>query len=231
MGTETNSSQVSMKWFEIWRNAFFHPTIQTYSQIVSDPKANIKWGIIWMAITTMIIWFVGPQRPIWWGLVADNFGLDAASYFMVIGTVVSPIIGVSVFIICVALSHGLARLFNGAGTFRQLVFCWGVMQLPFILFFGLALIIPSYMYSIFRLLSSSEMNSSALGIITLISMFLAVAGILYLFYAQVVAFSAVQKVSIGKGFGILILLVIILSLASVCMSVGFQAMLKNFLHY
>jgi hypothetical protein len=52
-----------------------------------------------------------------------------------------------------------------------------------------------------------------------------------LFYAQVVAFSAVQKVSIGKGFGILILLVIILSIASVCMSVGFQAMLKNFLHY
>ena len=79
METEINQSQVSLKWFEIWRIAFLHPTIHTFSKIVSDSKASTRWGVIWAAITALIIWIVGPQRTLWWGLVADNFGLDAAS--------------------------------------------------------------------------------------------------------------------------------------------------------
>jgi hypothetical protein len=224
METKADPTQLSLKWFEIWRIAVFHPTIQTFSQIVSDPKASTRRGIIWMGITALIIWIVGPQRDLWWGLVANQFGLKTASYFVVIGTIVSPILGVIALLINAAMSHGLARLFNGAGTFHQLVFCWGVIQLPFILFSGLAFNLLPYTYSIFRLLSSNELNFSVMRIILLISVLIAIAGILYLFYAQVVAFSAVEKYGIGKGFGILILLAIVLGIASACLSFGFQAM-------
>jgi hypothetical protein len=179
----------------------------------------------------LIIWIVGPQRTLWWGLVVNNFGPDAASYFVAIGTIVFPIFGVVAFLISAAMSHGLARLFNGEGTFHQLVFCWGVMQLPFIIFSGLAFNILPYMYSIFRSLTSSEMNSSVMRIILLISVLITFAGILYLFYAQVVAFSAVEKFSVGKGFGILILLGIILGITSACLSYGLQGMLMRFLRY
>lgn len=51
METETNPTQISLKWFWIWRMAFLRPTIKTYSRIISDPKASTKWGIIWMAVT------------------------------------------------------------------------------------------------------------------------------------------------------------------------------------
>lgn len=231
METEINQSQVSLKWFEIWRIAFLHPTIHTFSKIVSDSKASTRWGVIWAAITALIIWIVGPQRTLWWGLVADNFGLDAASYFVAIGTIVFPIFGVITFLISVAMSHGLARLFNGKGTFHQLVFCWGVIQLPFIIFSGLTFNILPYTYSIFRSLTSSEMNFSVMRINLLISVLIALAGILYLFYAQVVAFSAVEKFSIGKGLGILILLGIILGIASSCLSYGIRGMLMRPLRY
>jgi hypothetical protein len=134
-------------------------------------------------------------------------------------------------LISAAMSHGLARLFNGAGTFHQLVFCWGVIQLPFIVILGLAFNILPYTYSIFRVLSSSEINYSVMGLILLVSALIAMGGILYLFYAQVVGFSAVEKFGIGKGFGILILLVVVLGIASACLSFGFQAMLMQFLRY
>lgn len=231
METEIDSSQLSLKWFEIWRMAFLHPTIQTFLQIVSDSKASTRWGIIWMAITTLIIWIVGPQRTLWWGLVANNLGLDAASYFIAIGTIVFPVFGVVAFLISVAISHGLARLFNGKGTFHQLVFCWGVIQLPFIIFSGLAFNILPYSYSIFRSLTSSEMNFSVMRITLLISVLIALAGILYLFYAQVVVFSAVEKFSIGKGFGILFLSGIILGITSSCLSYGLQGMLMRSLRH
>jgi len=231
MEENNNQAQISLKWFEIWRSAFLHPTIQIFSQIAGDPKASTGWGIFLMAISGLIVWIIGPQRNLWWGMVADTFGLKPASLFLIIGTVVFPILGVIALLINAALSHGLARLFNGAGTFRQLVFCWGVIPLPFILITGLASLLPWYTYSIFRMLSSGPTNFAVLEIILLISGLIAAAGILYLFYAQVVAFSAVEKCGIGKGFGILILTAIIISIASSFLSFGFQAMLMKVFQY
>jgi len=228
---EATPAQRPLNWLEIWRMAFLRPTIDTFSRIMSDPKASIKWGIFWSGISTLILWILGPQRTLLWDLVANQFALEAASYFVVIGTIAFPILGVIAMLINAAISHGLSKLFAGAGTFQQLVFCWGVMQPPFILFSGLALYILPYLYSIFRLLSSSETNFSVLRIIYLISLLIAVAGVLYLFYAQVVALSAVEKFSIGKGLGILILSACVLGIASACLSIGLQAVVLKSLRY
>ena len=231
METETNSIQISLNWFEIWRMAFLRPTVKTFSRIISDPKASTKWGIIWMAITVFMIWWIGPQRPIWWGQAANIFGFKAASYFVVIGAIAAPILGVSAMLITSAIAHGLARLFEGAGTFHQLVYCWGVMQFPFILFSALSFYLLPYLYFIFRLLSSGEYTFSTARIILLIIALIAMALILYLFYAEVVAFSAVEKFDIGKGFGILILLAIIVGIASAWLSSGFRAVVMRSLRY
>ena len=226
---EANPTPKSLNWFEIWRMAFLRPTIQTFSRIINDSKASIRWGMLWSAITALIIWAVGPQRSIWWGFVATHFGIDAASYFLIIGTIAFPVFGAITLLLNVAIAHALSRLFGGAGTFHQLVFSWGAIQLPFILFSGLAFNILPYIYSMFRLLSSTEMNLPALGIILLVSTLIAGAGILYLFYAQGVAFSAVEKFSVGKGFGILFLFACILGIASACLSFSFQAIVSKFL--
>lgn len=231
MDAESDKIQISLNWIEIWRAAFLHPTIKTFSRLISNPKASYKWGIIWMGITVLIIWLVGPQRDVWIGTVNSIFGPPAVSYFVLFGGILAPMLGVIVLLINAAIAHGFARLFNGAGTFHQLVFCWGVMQLPFILFSLLAFYFLPFTYWLFRLLSSSEMNFSAMRIILLISVLIATAGILYLFYAQVVGFSAVEKFDVGKGLGVLILYALVLGIASACSSYGFQAVLMKFIRY
>jgi hypothetical protein len=220
-----------MNWFEIWRTAALHPTIQAYSQIVNDPKASIRWGILWMGITALIIWGLDPQRQLWWGMVANHFGPKIATYFNIIGIVVFPLLVVIALLINAAMSHGLAHLFDGSGTYQKLVFCWGVIALPFILFVELGFSFLPFAYNIYRSLSSSEMNFSIMRINLLISALIATAGLLYLFYAQLVAFSTVEKFGIGKGFGILILLAIILGVVSVCLSFAVQAMVMKLLLY
>jgi hypothetical protein len=231
MATEINTARVSLNWFEIWRTAFVHPTIQTFSRIASDSKTSTLWGSIWMAITALIVWIIGPHRTLWWGLVAETFGLDVASYFVAIGTVVFPILGVMALFLCAAMSHGLARLFNGAGTLRQLVFCWGVMPVPFVMFAGLAFNVLPLTYSMFLVLSSSEVNFPVMGIMTLIGAFFAVAGILYLFYGQVVAYSAIEKFRVKKGLGILVLLGFALGVISAGLSVGLQEIVMRSFRY
>ena len=181
METEADPTQMSLKWLEIWRIALFNPTIKTFTRIISDPKASAKWGITWTAITAIIVWSIGPQRAILSGMVADQFGLQAISYFSVFGAIVAPILGVISLLLNAAIAHGLARLFDGAGTFHQLVYCWGVMQLPFILLSGLVINFPSI------ILRSREFTYSTVGLIVQITLVAASGVILYLFYAGVVA--------------------------------------------
>ena len=222
MKTEAEPTQMSLKWFEIWRIAIFHPTIKTFSRIISDPKANIKWGIIWMAITSFIAWFVGPQRAILSGWVADNFGPQAVFNFLLIGAIVAPIFGVIFLLIEAAISHGLARLFDGSGTYHQLVYCWAVMLLPYILLPVLIMYLPSIFAS-----SRSFYFSTAGRTIQIISLLLLFGLNLYLFYAQVVAFSAVEKIGIGKSFGIFILQAIVVVITVTLLRSGFQVLMMN----
>jgi hypothetical protein len=218
MEAKTEPPQISLNWFEIWRSAFLHPRIQTFSQIASDPKASVGWGMVWAGIASLLVWILGPQRYVWWGLVADQFGLKAGTYFLIIGTIASPILGMIALLVIAAMSHALARLFKGSGTFRQLVFCWGVIQLPFILFSGLVYRLYPYLYAVIRSLLPGDASFTALRIIFLMCMLIATAGMLYLFYAQVVAFSAVERFGIGIVFGVFILLAVLLGIARACLS-------------
>ena len=225
MKSEADSTQISLNWFQIWRIAFLHPTIKTFSTIANNPKANIQWGVIWIALTSIINWLIGPLSATISGLAWVNFG-RSFYFFLIAGAIVSPILGVVFLLIYAAISHGIARLFKGGGTFQQLVFCWAVIQLPFVLFAGLVLRLPSL------LSPSREFTFSSIGLIIQVATMLIVLGIyLYLFYVQVVAFSAIENFGIGKGFGILILQAIVIGVAGGCLSFVFQAALTNLFRY
>lgn len=220
--SESDLAQKSLNWFEIWRIAVLHPTVKSYSEIINNPKASIKWGTIWIAISTFIAWFTGPQRSLLIGIVWDNFGLKAVPYFLIIGAVISTVFGVIVLLITSAISHRFAVLFGGEGTFHQLVYGWAVIQPPFILLSGLATHFPSIFPS-----SRSFFLSTAGWTIMIISLLMFIGINLYQLYAGVVAFSAVEKLGIWKSFGILILQAVVVGIAVTCLS-SFQALIMNF---
>lgn len=224
MDAKANPAQISLKWFEIWRIAILHPTVETFSRIISDPKANIKWGIIWMAISTFVGWSVGPQT-----MIVNNFAAQfprqAYSDIRFVGAIVAPIIGVIALLFVAAVSHGLARRFGGAGAFHQLFYCWAVISLPFTLLSGLAFRFPYFLPSY-----SSFIHSAAGIIIQIISLVMCVGVNLHQLYAVVVAFSAVEELGIWKSFIILILQAIAVGVAITCLCSGFQALIMNYAH-
>jgi hypothetical protein len=226
METETDQTHAPLKFFEIWKIIILHPTVKTFSRISNDPKASAIRGVIWMAIASVIVWYVGPQREILSGYAADTFGLYPYSRFLLIGAFVAPVLGVISLFVNAAIAHGLAHIFKGTGTFHQLVYCWAVTQLPFFLILGLIRLI----LSIFP--SSREFAFSTAGVIYSILLLLVNLGVvLYLLYAEVVAYSAVEGFEISKGFGILILQAIIFAIAGACLSFVTQSIMMNSFRY
>jgi hypothetical protein len=223
MEITTGQAAQSMKWSEIWRLAILRPTINSFTRIIDDPKASTIWGIVWMAIATLIGWLVGPQRTVLSGYAGNLFGPQAMGNFQIIGAIAFPILGVIGLLITAAISHGLARLFTGKGSYRQLVFCWGVMLLPFVVLPWLVMFIPSLIFSMrLTLLSAVGRIYSIAYLVIWIVIYL------YLFYAQVVAYSAVEKFSIWKGLGILALQAILIGIAGSCLSAGVKELLAKY---
>jgi hypothetical protein len=223
MDTSGGQAQLSLTWFEIWRIAFLRPTTRTFLQIINDPKASIRWGILWMAITALIAWFVNPLTAIFDGYIVDMFGLQAEIYFQIIGPVAAILLSMIGLLVTAAISHGFARLFAGAGTFPHLVYCWGVMLLPFILLAGLGYRLPSLLI----FFSRSFALSTAGIIMTIISLLIFIGVNLFLFYAEVVAFSAIEKFRVWKGFAILFLEAFVVAIAASFLSAGFNVLMMK----
>jgi hypothetical protein len=220
--TKASASEGSLGWLGVWRIALFHPSRKAFSGIVRDPKASIGWGIAWMAIASLLVWLVGPQRPLLTGWVADMIGLDAVVPFLLVGAPVAAAFGVVSLVITAAISHGLARLFAGAGAYHQLVFCWGIIPLPYVLLSGLATYLPSLFPT-----SGPFMFSPAWRAVQFATLFILVAIALYLAFVQVVAYGAVEQIGIAKSLGILILQALILGVALACLSFATSQLLST----
>ncbi len=202
----------SLKWPDIWKLAFLHPNVRTFARIGSDRKVSIRWGLIWMALTACVAWLVGPLRLFVWGWLADVFGMQSPWPVTAVGAVAVPLWAAIALLFNASLAHGLARLFHGMGTLRKLVYCWGVLQPPFVV---LALLVLSFNTSPY----STAHGVSSVGVVLLIAQLVAAAAaLLYMAYAQVVAFAAVEGFSFWKGLGVILLLSLALGLISAWLS-------------
>ncbi len=212
-------AQLSLNWIEIWRLSILHPTTGTFNRIINDQKTGIKWGVIWMAVVTLIAWFVGPQRYLISGVAADNFGQRNGNIILLVGGIVAPLFAVVVLLINAAILHGVANLFGGTGIYNQLVYCWGVMLMPFILLAGIVIRLPMLFPS------TREFTSSHTGIIVQMIAFILFIGVnLYQFYAMMVAFSTVEKLGLWKSIGIFIMTTFVIVVVFNLLSAGFQAL-------
>lgn len=222
MEKQNETQQRSLNWTEIWWIALLHPNTKSHSTIINDPKAGLKWGIIWSAITSTLIWFVNPLREVWVGLINNNFGFQTASIFKILGAVASPIIGILTLLFFAAFAHNFTRLFGGQGKVKILVYAWAVIQFPFFILIGLARLIP------YLLPASRGYPFSATDIILqFVPLAIMSLVLLYLLYVQIVAFSAVEGFSIGKGLGILVLITLVISILGVILGYGVREFLLN----
>jgi hypothetical protein len=217
MSRMTSATPGGLGWLQMWRIALLHPTVDAYSRISGDPKARLIWAIFFTASSSVIAWFTGPQRGLFYGVVAGYMGLEAALRFMLAGAIGAVIGGVMWLIVSAALSHAMARAMGGRGAFRQLAYCWGVIPFPFVVLAGLVMYLPALFPT-----SRSFVLSTPGMIVQLTTLFLFAALMLYLSYAQLIALRAVEMIGLGKGLGILLLLGIAIGLALACLSIALK---------
>lgn len=223
METETGSTPASLSWLEVWRLALLRPTAETFQRISGDPKASIKWGLFWAAAASLTIWFLGPQRAVWNGVVINNFGLQAADYFLWLGAVAAFIISAIGLLVDAAIAHALARLFGGSGAYPRLVYCWGVILPPFVLLSVLVSRFPSLFPP-----SRELIFSPAYRVILFASLLLFIVVYIFLFFVQVVALSAVERMGFWKGFGVLLLQAVLAAILGACLSNTLPELVMNF---
>ena len=133
------ASIASPSWIRVWLSALTRPTVETFQNLVSDPKATSQRAYRWVFASTflgyillsIIVALIGME-------VASTFGFagiagTVAGTSLLIG-VVYGLIGGAVAVLATALlagiSHLVARALGGAGTYAKLVYAFAAFLAP-----------------------------------------------------------------------------------------------------
>jgi hypothetical protein len=221
---QTNSSQSNspLRWHEVGTIPLLHPTRAQLSRIALHPKATVARGVILSAIAGLTVWLVGPQRPLLYGWAADNLGFEAASRILALGAPAAMVFAMASLLVVAATSHALARAFGGSGTFRQLVFSWAVIPLPFIALSVLVSFIPA-LVPVSRPMTFTPMFVAVqFGTLALL-----VALNVYLSYVVVITYAAAEGMGAWKSLGLIVLEVVVASIALACLSAAASGALST----
>jgi hypothetical protein len=222
--TADQPDQAPLNWLQTWRAVLLHPNARTFTRIANDPKAGLKWAFLWMAVTSILTWFFGPQGSTVKGWGMTFFGPKTGLILLVIGALVAPLLGGFALLLEAGISHGLARLTGGTASFRRLVFCWAVLSTPFALLAGLVALFPALFPR------SHTFQFSGVGLfVQVITLVLLAAVYLYQFYACVVAFGALEGFGFWKSLGLILVQAVVLGIALPCLASGFQSILRQIL--
>ena len=147
-GTEIMSPPPAepLAWHEIMLKAVTRPSEETYQQIAAQPNATTANAYIWIAIGAVIAAIISGLMSLIFGsfMMPDlgSFGAEygiPADFPMSTGpTFLSMLCGIPVWVVAYLLgitlttgvTHGIARLFGGKGTFEKLLFAVAAFYTP-----------------------------------------------------------------------------------------------------
>lgn len=205
----------ALNWFQIWGLVLASPRLSTFARICAEEKAQLGWGVTWLAVAALITWLTSPFTTIFQGLIANNFGVEFFRQSLWIGAVAFPVLAVFRLLLNAALARGTGRLFGGHGAYQQLVYIWGVIQVPFAALAALVSRLPALFPMQPGYVMTPQYRIVMFGTLALM------AGVgLYQAYAGVTAYAAVEKMTWWKGLAVLLVLNVFLSLAGYLILLG-----------
>ena len=175
----------SLKWYEVWREVFLHPSEKTFDRILADPTATPNRAYIWVAIMSTLI-----------GILGQFFSLNFTIPSLFIAVVFSPIFGLIGLASGALLLHWIAKRYKGQGTYSRMVYALGAIFIS-----------PYYMIYTFLqwVLSSQELLSSL--VLEIFALFMV--------YLTAQAIKAVERINTGQAYWTLILPVLLMAVLAV----------------
>lgn len=140
-----------LTWSQVWVQALTQPSVETFKRLLRDPNATSRTAYAWMAITGLIAYLLSWLliAVLGGGGLADGLGELAA--FGLCGAIVAPILTVLALIIGTGITHALARMLGGTGSYSELAYAYATFQAPMMLISGVISMIPIVSYLSFAL--------------------------------------------------------------------------------
>ncbi len=211
------------KWHEVWQKVYFHPSVQSFIDILQDPTARPGRAFLWVAIMGAIVGLVQSLVTMLVNPVMPQLGdsgpalpVMTLGFTLVCGVIVAPIVAVIGLAIGAGVTRLVAGLFGGTGTFDRLVYAFGAISAPST--------IPAALFSIITVviqgLTMRATNSSA-GLLGLCVLPFSLALGIYVVVLYVNAIRAVENLTTGKAVLVYFIPTIVFAIIfGVCLLLG-----------
>jgi hypothetical protein len=201
----TEGSQ-SLKWYEVWREVYFHPSEQTFHRILADPLAKPGRAFLWVAILGVLSGIV--QAFSTQGV--DTGQIEQVSLFSLV--ICIPLGAVIALALSALIMHWIAGLFGGNGTYDRLVYAFGSIQAP-------ATLVSVILSSIGTLVGLGSLGQGGTSPLLICLAPFSLAWSIYLLFLEVLALKAVEGLTTGKAILTLLLpLIVVLVLGGLCVA-------------
>lgn len=146
MALETNTSLTSqlpetLPWWRVLTYVYIHPTVESYENLLQDPKASGRRVVLWMFLGNLIGTFFlmlmaaafialtnfglseinRPDLPTFWGMLAVVFAFELV---MITGmAVVGLLTGTGIL-------QMISKAFGGSGSYSKLLYLIGAITIP-----------------------------------------------------------------------------------------------------
>jgi hypothetical protein len=195
------------KWHEVWVKALTHPSTESFTEIINDPSAGMKRGLIWLFIAAILysLIYLGMDIAISGQTIFADIGIyPIGQYLLVLGCMVPFLIVILLIanLLSIGLIHVAARLFGGKGSYGMLVYGTAAFSAPLLLINGIITHIP-----IIKLL------------VYIVD--------LYVFVLWVISVKAVHKFETGRAAAVVIIPSFVLGILMVIIGVVVLAPIMN----
>lgn len=110
----------SMKWYEVWRKVFLHPSANTFDRILADPTATPRRAYAWVAIISALISIFG-----------QIFSPDASILRLIFYMIFVPILSLFGLAFNALILHWVAKRYHGQGSYNRMVYVLSAIIAPF----------------------------------------------------------------------------------------------------
>ena len=140
--------EIPHHWYDVWLSALFHPSVVTFEDIASGPKATWRRAYTWVFCSHVAGYGIGlVLNSIFTGVKLENpidilLGEDPQGILNAFGILIG-------FIVSSIIAYWVARVLGGTASYSELAITFAAIHAPmgFIVDILAQIPIPNYLYS------------------------------------------------------------------------------------
>jgi hypothetical protein len=110
----------SLRWYEVLRDVYIHPSEKTFEHILEYPTASSRRAYIWAAVVGLLTGILGAFTTPGVPVTVQILTVVAGPFFTLLSLAISAVV-----------LHWCAGRYKGQGTYSQMVYALGAISVPY----------------------------------------------------------------------------------------------------